>query len=230
MAELDALDPISDEITLESGLTIELERLRARQFFKLLRIVTGSGALGQFANAGLFQLEGKTESEFTMQFVTVVLMSIPDAEEETIQFIRSMAKPAGLREGRKLNKQDDTHNTELWLAFDEQLDNPELEDLVTIIEAIVRREAGDIQALGKRLASMFKLAEKTGQIPESTSPNQKESTEESSEGSPVASISSRRNTSGRTTTSATSRSRGSASASRRSKSAASTSAGNESNG
>ena len=49
--------------------------------------------------------------------------------------------------------------TMLQTDFDERpLDNPELEDLVDLIEAIVRREAKDIMALGKRLAAMLKLA------------------------------------------------------------------------
>ncbi len=236
MAELDALDPIPAEVTLESGLTIELERLKSRQFFKLLRIVTSSGAIPQLANSGIFSMNPDVDaSEFTAQFVTVVLMCVPEAEDQTIEFIRSMAHPTGLRLGRRLNKQDDEHNMALWAEFEAELDNPELGDLITIIEAIVKREAADIQALGKRLASMFKLAQKTGQIPQQTeqeppSPNPSESTEASSEDSPVRSISSRRSTGGRTATSPNSRSRGSASASRPSKKAASTSAGNATNG
>lgn len=235
MAELDALDPSQAEVELESGFVIELERLKSRQFFKLLRIVTSSGAIPQLANAGIFNIDEDTDTaEFTAQFVTVVLMCVPEAENETIDFIRSMARPAGLRLGRRINKQDEELNTQLYFRFEEELENPELGDLVSIIEAIIRREAADIQALGKRLASMFKLAQKTGQLnqPPTTepSPNLPESTEASSEDSPVRSISSRRNTGGRTTKSATPRSRASASASRQSKSAASTSGGNESNG
>ncbi len=234
MAELDALDPVPEQVTLESGFVIELERLKARQFFKLLRIVTGSGALSQLANAGLFSMEGQTEADFTAQFVTVVLMSIPEAEDETIDFIRAMARPSGLRTGRKLNKQDEDHNLRLFLEFDQELNNPELDDLISIIEAIVRREASDIQALGKRLAAMLKMAEKTGQIPTNEAPSQSQnrqgSTAASSEDSPVRSISSRRSTAGRTNSSTTSRSRASGSASRRSKSAASSNAGNETNG
>lgn len=229
MAELDALDPIPETVKLVSGIEVELERLKARQFFKLLRIVT-NGALPQMANAGLFDMEGLDKDEFTTRLVSVLLMSIPEAEEQTIDFVRSMVIPTGLVVGKKVNKADEDRNLTLWLALDAELDNPELDDLVTIIEAVVRREASDIQALGKRLSAMFKLAQKTGQVPNAPSPNPTESTLPSSEDSPARSTSSRASTATRTTKSATSRSRGSASASRRSGKDSSTGATNASNG
>lgn len=223
MAELDSLDPIPEQVKLQSGLTVQLERLKARQFFKLLRIIT-QGAMPQMQTAGLFDTDGLDASEFTSRLITVTLLSIPEAEDQTIDFVRSMGKPVGLIERKNLNKQDAERNLELWTRFDEELDNPELDDLVTIIEAVVRREAADIQALGKRLAAMFNLAVKTGQIPENQSPNQTGSTSASSADSPAPSISSVRSTDGRTRSSSTSASRASVSASRASKSAASTSA------
>ncbi len=225
MAELDSLDPIPEQVTLTSGLQIQLERLRSRQFFKLLRIIT-QGAMPQMQSAGLFDTDGLDASEFTSRLITVTLLSIPEAEDQTIDFVRSMGKPVGLIERRDLNKQDAERNLTLWTRFDEELDNPELDDLVTIIEAVVRREAADIQALGKRLAAMFNLAVKTGQIQKTPnqSLNQTESTSASSVDSHGPSISSPRSTGGRTKSSSTSASRVSASVSRASKSAASTSA------
>jgi hypothetical protein len=227
MSELDALDPLPQELKLSSGFAIELERLKARQFFKLLRIVT-KGALPQLSNAGLFNADDISEAEFTARLVGVILVAIPEAEDETIEFIRSMAVPAGLITGRKLNKQDEERNLGLWLQFDDELDNPELDDLLTILEAIVQREASDIRALGKRLGAMFKMAQKTGQVPSSPSPST--STNPSSEDSPEASISSLTNIRGRKVTSGSSRSPRSGNASTRSKSVASTNAGSESNG
>jgi ribosomal 50S subunit-associated protein YjgA (DUF615 family) len=37
---------------------------------------------------------------------------------------------------------------------------------VTVVEAVVRREAPDIKALGQRLIKLFELAQKTGQTEE----------------------------------------------------------------
>ena len=154
----------------------------------------------------LFQMDDDTSStEFTQRLLSVMLLSIPDAEDETVEFIRSMVEPAGLIAGRRLNKQDTERNNELIARVDAELENPDLDDLVTIIEAIVKREADDIQALGKRLAGMFKLAQKTGQIPQiepnpdSPSPSPKSPEPNSSEASPAPSISYPPSTDGTTT-------------------------------
>lgn len=208
--EIDKLDPVPETVPLRSGMVVQLESLRSRQFFKLLRIVTHS-ALPGLRDANLLSLDAMGDTqEFMGRLLSVVLLSIPDAENETIDFVRSLCYPAALIEPnskRGLNKADVEHNQTLWDALDEELINPDLDDLITIIEAVIKREAEDIQALGKRLASMFKLAEKTGQIPspsESTSPSPKASTSASSEDSRGRSTSSRRSTGGRTIKSVTS--------------------------
>jgi len=191
--ELDKLDPRDQVVKLRSGIFVRFEALRTRQFLKLLRIVT-HGALPGMSQAGLLNLENLTNEEFLGQFLTITLLSIPDAEEETVDFIRSMVYPDGLIERKGLNKQDVERNKELWAALDEELENPDLDDLITIIEAVVRTEAEDIQALGKRLAAMLNLAAKTGQL----SPNPKASTPASSAGSRGRTTSSRRSTAGPT--------------------------------
>lgn len=197
--EIDKLDPLPEVVKLRSGLHVRFEALRSRQFMKLLRIVT-HGALPGMSQAGLLNLQNLSNDEFLGQFLTITLLSIPDAEDETIAFIRSMVYPDGLIERKGLNKQDVERNKELWEALDEELENPDLDDLVTIIESVVKRESEDIFALGKRLAAMMKLAAKTGQL----SPNRKASTPASSADSPEPSTSSRRNTGGRTKISTTS--------------------------
>lgn len=227
--EIDSLDPIPEVVTLESGFRIRIESLKARQFFKLLRIVT-HGALPGMQKAGLFDSMDELDTdEFMGRLLSITLLSIPDAEDETIEFIRAMVYPDGLTERKALNKQDAERNALLWEALDAEMDNPELDDVVTIVEAIIKRESEDIQALGKRLASMFKLAEKTGQIP-STSPTHLASTSEFSEESPAPTTSSPRNTAGRTRSSGRSRSVESVSASLLSESGSTMHAGSASTG
>ncbi len=173
--EMRVLDPEPNVVVLENGVQVEIEPLKARQFFKLLRIVT-RGALPNMQDFSLFRVGGDIDpQEFAGRFLSLMLLSIPEAENEAIDFINSMVRPVGLIQrphGAKLSKADLDRNTTLWADVITTLDNPELDDLVSIIEAIVRRESADIQALGKRLAAMFKLAEKTGQVPE-TSPTGK---------------------------------------------------------
>ena len=227
MAELDALDPVPEQCKLTSGTVVVLQDLRARQFFKLLRIVT-HGAMPLIQDGSLLRLDGDMDvNEFGGRLLSLMLLSIPDAEEETIAFVQSMCEPYGLITGRKLNKQDSERNTVLWDTLQAELENPELDDLVTIVEAIIRREADDLQALGKRLIAMFKLAEKTGQVP---SQLQIPQTLPSSADSPDPSTSSATSTDGPTTSSGTSPSDDSASASPPSGSDASTPAGTATSG
>lgn len=226
-SEIDALDPRATPIQLSSGTWILIEALRARQFFKLLRIIT-HGALPLLRDAGLFEVDQDPE-EFGQKLLSVMVMAVPDAEDQTIDFLLSMVKPHGLTERRPINKQDKENNERLWQIVYAEMSNPDLGDLLTIVEAIVRQEAKDIQALGKRLAAMFQIAEKTGQIPpESKSPTSPE--QNSSEDSPARSTSSRPSTDGTTNASEISLSADSGSASQQFVSAGSTPSTNGSNG
>lgn len=225
MSELDALTPRLEQVTLSSGAVTVIQDLKTRQFLKLLRIFT-HGALRELS---IFQLGSDADKdEFGAKLLSLVLMSVPDAEDEAIEFVQSMCKPYGLIEGRALNKQDKERNAELWRQLDSELENPELDDLITIVEAIVRREAADIQALGKRLAAMLNLAKKTGQL--SNSPHPTSPTPNSSAASAEASTSSPPSTAGQTTSSAASPSDAYASVSPQSGSDASTPSGGASNG
>lgn len=232
MSELDVLDPVPETVKLSSGTVVVLEDLRARQFFKLLRILT-HGALPLVQDGSLFRLDpGLDAAEFGTRLLSIVVLAIPDAEDETIEFLGSMVRPYGLIERKGLNKQDIERNTELWNALVEEMSNPELDDLVTLVEAIVKRESADIQALGKRLGSMFNLAKKTGQIPnvESNSPIPASMTQTSSVASPAASTSSPTSTAGATTNSENSPSDASVNALPQSGNAVSTSGGSASSG
>lgn len=152
-----------DVVKLTSGIEVNIQPLKARQFFKLLRIIT-HGAGGMLLNVK-FSPED-TPEEFGSKLVALVGFAIPDAEEEVIDFLLSMVEPAGLKDAKTATKTQKNKNEELKAKVFEELYNPELDDLVTLIEAIVRREAEDLQALGKRLMSMFNLAKKMGQVPE----------------------------------------------------------------
>jgi len=165
MAKKVDVEVIIDEgelVTLQSGLQVTIQPLKSRQFFKLLRIIT-HGAGGMLLNV---KFSGEdTPEEFGAKLLALVGFAIPDAEEEVIDFLQSMVQAAGVKEGRTLSKEDRATNKELTDALLDELYNPELEDLVTLVEAIVTREAEDLQALGKRLMAMFDLAKKTGQVP-----------------------------------------------------------------
>jgi hypothetical protein len=166
--DIEVILPESDLVELSTGFQVRILPLKSRQFFKLLRIIT-HGAGGLLMNLNFSS--GDSPEQFGAKLVALVGYAIPDAEDEVIEFLLSITEPDGMKSGRNLNKQDREKNRELAEELVEELDNPELEDLITIIEAIVSREAQDLQALGKRLMSMMELARKTGQIPaENNSP------------------------------------------------------------
>jgi hypothetical protein len=168
MSDIDVIEPVpvdSRRVVLSTGTVLILQELRARQFFKLLKIIT-RGAAPVIPN---LQVDGNSSvEEWTQQFLAVVMLAIPESEQETLEFIASMIKPEGLIETspfrRKLSEEEKKINDALWDAIEVDLSNPNLDDLVTIIEAIVKNEGEDLKALGKRLMGMFQLAAKTGQL------------------------------------------------------------------
>lgn len=177
--EIDVLDPPPDTVTLENGMILRIKPLKARQFFKLLRIITHGGAQ-MLTRLQWTSLEDP--DAFATQLVAVIVFAIPEAEQETIDFIISMIE---FPEDEKLHG-----------AIFAEISEPEIEDLFTIIENIVQREKGDLVALGKRLAKLWKVADKTGQI--------RSQTTASSEDGQGPSTSSAASTDGTTTESSTS--------------------------
>lgn len=165
MAKTTDVEVIVDEgdvLTLESGTKVVLVPLKSRQFFKMLRIIT-HGAGGMLLNFK-FSSDDSPE-EFGAKLVALLGFAIPDAEDEVFDFLRSMVKPAGEKSGLSLTKSQQAENRRLQDELQVELYNPELGDTLTLLEGIIKREAEDLQALGKRLMQMFDLAKKTGQIP-----------------------------------------------------------------
>src|ERR1700744_3572830 len=91
--ELDRIDPEPASITLECGIEVHVLPLRTRQLFKMLKIIT-HGAGQALQNAGLDF--GDEPAVFMQKMLSVVLFSIPDSEQETIEFLQSMIEPVGL--------------------------------------------------------------------------------------------------------------------------------------
>jgi hypothetical protein len=161
-SELDRIDPVGSIVTLSTGMDVEVVRLQTRQFFRLLRVLTHGGG-----EALVKMLDFNSDpGEFGQRLLMAILFSIPDAENEAVRFVQSMCKPPGVappevqRQTKAQAQADDAAYEEMGRA----LFNPPLEDTVSIIEAVVRQETEDIQALGKRLSGLLKLAERTGQL------------------------------------------------------------------
>jgi|SRR6516225_2517082 hypothetical protein len=221
-SELDRLDPEPVIVKMSTGFAVEVVRLRTRQFFRLLRVLT-NGAGPAMMQAGLNFRDNP--DDFTQKFLMLVLMSIPDAEQQAIMFLQSMLKPAGLADkpDSQLTKQQKEDNQGLWDRFNEELFNPELTDTIDLIEVMVRQEAPELQALGKRLQAMMAVFQKTGQDQEPPEPEPSVQDLASQGPSPAPSTSSPASTDGETRTSSTSPSDASGRSSRPSESAGSVS-------
>lgn len=152
--DLEALSTEPLQVTLSNGLEVSIERLRTRQLFRLLKVVTRGAApiLSELAFSA-----DTPETEFVSKLLGVILVSVPEAEDEAIDFIRSMVAPANLVSPER-SKDDKQKNLEAWQELDTALINPELEDTFNIIRLVVSTEAPHIQSLGKQLAALLPSA------------------------------------------------------------------------
>lgn len=203
--ELDRLDPVPETLVLSTGTEVRILRLGTRQLFRLLRIIT-HGAGPNLMQAGI---DFRDDPEvFAGKFMALVLFSIPDAEEEAIAFLQSICEPVGLsgKKPREMSDKERAAELSMWTELGDDLVNPPPEDTLDIVETVVRREAPELAALGKRLRGFLQLAQKAGQLrpgsPDTPAP-------ESQVPSPGPSTSSPASTDGATSRSSTSRSAGS---------------------
>lgn len=209
-SETDRLDPEPVLVELVSGSRVEIQRLKLRQLFRLLRIITRGGAsyIPMLREAMTLSNEEERAEAFGTQLIAVALLALPEAEDEAVEFIMSVVEPEGITPGN--DKRQRELNESLRRSLSEELFNPEPEDAISILEAVVNREKTDLVALGKRLSAAFSMAQKTGQMDETATkspalrPVSTEQTPDSSEVTPEPSTSSRRSTAGRTKKSSTS--------------------------
>ncbi len=149
--DIDTIAAEPTPLTLVSGLEIKVERLRTRALMSLLKILT-RGASEVLTT--LRFTDETSQEEFAGQLIGAVILAIPEAEDETVEFINRMVSPVGIKEGR-LSKSDIVANVELDEHLRKELNDPELEDLFTIVQEIIKVEAPHILALGKRLGALL---------------------------------------------------------------------------
>jgi len=137
-------------ITLSTGTKIRVERLRTRQLLRALKVLT-NGAADVLAG---FSFDSEDEDGFAANILASLIFAIPEAEDETIEFIQSMVSPADVIEN-PTSKAQKKLNEDLYRSLQKELFNPELEDLISIVEIVVKNEAPHVAELGKRLMLLF---------------------------------------------------------------------------
>jgi hypothetical protein len=153
--DIDAISAEPKPLTLESGLPIKVLRIRTRATMSLLKILTrGAGEALATIRFGA----DTTQEEFTGQLLGAVIVSIPEAEEETIEFLNRVVEPANLIDKPRLTPGDIEYNADQEDLLRAELRDPSLDDLVTIVSEIISIEGPHIMALGKRLAALLPTA------------------------------------------------------------------------
>lgn len=169
-----APDP-REPVKLIDGTSIYVKELRLRQLFKLIKVITKGG----YDFIGALDWAGSPD-ELVGKIIAVLIFSIPEAEDETIDLIVSLTELAKLEDEEEetyiLRRND-------WLK---SMNNPEPEDAVIIIEEVIQHERDDLVSLGKRLQNAMKLASKTGQI-EATTAKKTQTRKKTSRKSPASS-------------------------------------------
>jgi hypothetical protein len=149
-SEVQALESEPTSLTLSNGISVSVNRLKTRETLKLLKILTRG------AGYALSSIDLKNSAEdFSETLVMAAVFAIPEAENETIDFLRAMVIPEGLNLTAK-TKAARAENEELIEALDDYLSNPELDDLLDIISEIIKQEAPHLQELGKKMALLLK--------------------------------------------------------------------------
>lgn len=154
---------------LVSGRKVIANPLKLRGFLAMLRIITRGATM----LLGELRMD-RGDSEFIKTLINMLLFSIPESPDEVADFLRVMVRPAELPDDDKSPGKDAEGNalpsprTQAILDLDAEFDDPELDDMVTIIEVVIRNEGSDLRRLGKRLQSALEFAQKTNALNQPT--------------------------------------------------------------
>jgi hypothetical protein len=154
--DTDAILAEPTKITLSSGREVVIQRIKTVQMIRLLRVLTKG------VGDAIMDLDFQSDDAEALgkNIGMLALLSIPEAEGETIDFISSLVEPADLIRNPK-TKADKEQNQEILTEFFYEMQNPELDDLITIMEIVVKNEAPTALALGKRVAALLQTQKKS---------------------------------------------------------------------
>lgn len=155
---------VTDVITLTTGTVVRIRKLKTRELFALFRVAM-AGLGGRIPDLRLDPDEAN--EVFAGKFLIMLLASLPESEDESMLFLQKVCEPVGLVPvgaddlGAKAIRE---RNEALKAALLAELNNPDPEDTIAIVEAIAMMNGTDAQRWGKRLAQAWRLFVATGQI------------------------------------------------------------------
>lgn len=140
-------------VTLSNGHQLELKQLKARQLFSLMRIIT-RGAF-ELMPSLMSNMGQQTADEFANSLIAVAVWAVPEAPEATLDFLRSMLV---------FDMGPDNKVSERGMEDIELLMDPEMEDILEIVSAIIVNNSDDLVSLGKKMRGALEVMKKTGQL------------------------------------------------------------------
>lgn len=140
---------------LADGTQVVARHLRLREFLSMLKIITRGASMA----LGSVPLNVNDEN-FASSLVSLFIFAIPEAEDEAVDFVRKIVDPAPPQGGWG---RDDNARIQAESVLDSTLANPDLEDMLSIIETVIRKEGPDLRRLGKRLQDAMTFMQRTGQ-------------------------------------------------------------------
>jgi hypothetical protein len=156
-SDIDALLADPSVITLSDGQRYRVERLKTRGMLRLLKVLTGG------AQDVLMQTKFSADmdpQEFAGIFIGSLLFSLPEQENETVDFIKGMVLPYHFID-RPVTVAEKESNRDAILALEDLLDDPEPEDTIAILTAVFTIEAPNILSLGKRVMALLEVQRKS---------------------------------------------------------------------
>jgi hypothetical protein len=99
--DIDTIVSAPNQIVFLDGTPALVKRLKTREMMALLKILTRGAA------TTLVDFAGEADSDdFASTLIAAVIMAIPEAENETVEFVQRMVEPMGLVEGSRLSKNE----------------------------------------------------------------------------------------------------------------------------
>ena len=154
--EASIIDGAPATIPLSTGLEVEIQRLKMRQLMRAARIITHG------AGDAITALNLDSVDDFAESILPVILLAIPDAEQEAIDFIISMVQPVGFQQNPRTDA-DRKRNAALYSPMIDVLANPEIDDVFTIFEKVFEQERPYLESLGKRLSALVSMETKVAE-------------------------------------------------------------------
>lgn len=130
------LPDLSEPVTL-GGIQARVRRLKTREFAALLKIIT-TGLGGALST---IRVDLASPATAARDFGALLMLAVPNAIEEMINFLAVVCEPVDENDRPALAK---------YLR-----DNPDIEDLMVVVERVAEQERDEIRMLGGKAQSMW---------------------------------------------------------------------------